>query len=263
MTERVTIDIQDHIATVTMNRPSKMNALDSTQIEAIVAAGQSLKQAKGVRAVVLTGAGGAFCAGLDTSTMPELAKAANTTGFTGRTHGDSNLFQASAMVWAELPMPVIAAVEGFAFGGGFQIMLGADMRIAAPGTKFAIMEAKWGLVPDMGGMVLARKLMRGDVLRQLTYTAEIFESDAALTYGAITEIAPDPLARAQDLARAIAARSPDATRSAKALITETEFASTPDVLIAESAAQQALIGQPNQIEAVMAGLEKRTPNFTD
>lgn len=263
MSERVTTEIKDHIAVVTMHRPGKMNALDMTQIEAIVAAGDALKSAEGVRAVVLTGGGGVFCAGLDTSTMPEIAKAAQTTGFTARTHGDSNLYQASAMVWAELPMPVIAAVEGYALGGGFQIMLGADIRIAAPEAKFSIMEAKWGLVPDMGGMVLARRLMRGDVLRKLTYTAEVFEAEAALTYGAVTELAPDPLTRALELASAIAARSPDATRAAKALITESEFAPTREVLIKESEAQEKLVGQPNQLEAVMAGFEKRAPVFKD
>ncbi len=263
MSDRVTISRDGPVATVTMNRPDKLNALDVTQIEAIVAAGASLATARDVRAVVLTGAGGSFCAGLDIAAMPVIAELARSTGFMTRSHGRSNLFQAAAMTWAELPQPVIAAVEGHAYGGGFQIMLGADIRVAAPSAKFAIMEAKWGLVPDMGGMVLARRLLRGDVLRRLTYTAEVFDAEAALGWGVVTELADDPLARAQALAAMIASRSPDAVRAAKRLISDTEVMGAGDVLLEESAAQEALVGQPNQLEAVMAGFEKREPKFTD
>jgi enoyl-CoA hydratase/carnithine racemase len=263
MSDRVTISRDGPVATVTMNRPDKLNALDVTQIEAIVAAGATIAATRDIRAVVLTGAGGSFCAGLDVAAMPKIAELARTTGFMSRSHGRSNLFQAAAMTWAELPQPVIASVEGHAYGGGFQIMLGADIRIAAPDAKFSIMEAKWGLVPDMGGMVLARRLIRGDVLRRLTYTAEVFDAGAALGWGVITEIADDPLARAQALAAMIATRSPDAVRAAKRLISDTEVMGAGDVLLEESAAQEALVGQPNQLEAVMAGFEKRAPKFND
>lgn len=263
MSDRILIETEGHVARVTMNRHDKMNALDPDQIEALVAAGESLRDRPGIRAVVLTGGPNAFCAGLDVASMPVIAKAAQTEGFQTRTHGRSNLYQATAMVWHELPMPVIAAVEGYAFGGGFQIMLGADIRIAAPGASFSIMEAKWGLVPDMGGMVLARALMRGDILKRLTYTAEVFGAEDAARWGVVTEIAPDPVARAMELAHAIAARSPDATRTAKALINDTEVMEAADVLLAESAAQEKLVGSPNQLEAVMAGMQKRAPDFTD
>lgn len=262
-TDRILIETEGHVARVTMNRPEKMNALDPVQIEAIVAAAEKVRTLPGIRAVVLTGGPRAFCAGLDVASMSVIAKAAQEQGFQERTHGRSNLYQATAMAWHELPMPVIAAVEGFALGGGFQIMLGADIRIAAPDASFSIMEAKWGLVPDMGGMVLARALMRGDVLRKLTYTAEVFGAEDALGYGVVTEIADDPVARAMALAQEIAARSPDATRTAKALITECEFADPAEVLLAESAAQERLVGSPNQIEAVMAGMQKRDPVFKD
>lgn len=263
MSDRILIETHGHVAKVVMNRHDKMNALDPEQIEAIVAAGEKVGEMDGVRAVVLTGGPNAFCAGLDVASMPVIAKAAQEQGFQARTHGRSNLYQATAMVWHELPMPVIAAVDGYAFGGGFQIMLGADIRVAAPGASFSIMEAKWGLVPDMGGMVLARSLMRGDVLRRLTYSAEVFGAEDALAFGAITEIADDPVGRAMELAQAIAGRSPDAVRAAKALITETEFMDAADVLIAESAAQEKLVGSPNQLEAVMAGMQKRAPDFRD
>ncbi|MBV7410588.1 crotonase/enoyl-CoA hydratase family protein [Maritimibacter sp. DP1N21-5] len=262
MSDRVTIAIEDHVAVVTMARHDKMNALDKEQIAAIVAAGREVSETPGVRAVVLAGGPRAFCAGLDMAAMASIAQDAQS-GFQDRTHGRSNIFQATSMVWAECPVPVIAAINGYAFGGGFQIALGADIRIAAPDATFSIMEMKWGIIPDMGGMHLARRLLRGDVLRRLTYTAEVFDAEAALGWGVVTEVVDDPLARAMELARTIATRSPDAIRAAKALIDETELASPKDVLKAESRVQQELIGGANQMEAVMAGMQKRTPVFKD
>ncbi|WP_456385693.1 crotonase/enoyl-CoA hydratase family protein [Profundibacter sp.] len=264
MSNRVSIDEDGSIATVTLTRADKRNALDLDMINAIVAAGESLMTRRDVRAVVLCGDGPAFSAGLDTGTfqllMGEVAKAG---GIMTRTHGDSNLFQHAAMVWANLPMPVIAAVHGYAYGGAFQIMLGADIRVAAPDAQFSIMEGKWGLVPDMGGMVLMRRLARGDVIRRLTYTAEVFDAHAALNWGFVTELADDPLARAHELAAEIVSRSPDAVREAKAMIRASETISEDEVLLLESAAQERLIGSPNQIEALMAGFEKRKPAFKD
>jgi enoyl-CoA hydratase/carnithine racemase len=263
MNDRVTITETDQVATVTLSRPEKRNALDLPMIEGIVAAAESLRTRRDIRAVVLTGAGEAFCAGLDVTAMPMLAKVAGEAGFQTRTHGRSNLFQATAMAWAELPQPVIAAVHGYAFGGGFQIMLGADMRVAAPDARFSIMEGRWGLVPDMGGMVLMRRLARGDIIRRLTYTAEQFSATEAQAWGFVTELDAEPLARAQALARQIAEKSPDAVRAAKALISETELTGVAETLIAESAAQEALVGTANQMEAVMAGMQKRPPKFSD
>lgn len=264
MSNRVSIDVAGNIATVTLTRPEKRNALDPDMINAIVAAGEELMARRDVRAVVLCGDGPAFSAGLDTSTfqilMGEVAKSG---GIMTRTHGQSNLFQRAAMVWADLPMPVIAAVHGYAYGGAFQIMLGADIRIAAPETKFSIMEGKWGLVPDMGGMALMHHLARGDVIRRLTYTAEVFGATDAQNWGFITEIIDDPLARATALATEIAARSPDAVREAKALISASQDMDITDALLLESKAQERLIGSPNQIEALMAGFEKRAANFKD
>ncbi len=263
MSNRISITRHGAVAVVTMTRPDKLNALDIAQIEALVETGEALKAARDVRAVVLVGEGDSFCAGLDVSAMPKLAELAQTVGFTTRTHGASNLFQAAVMVWTELPQPVIAAVTGNALGGGFQLMLGADIRISAPDARFSIMEGRWGIVPDMGGMVLMPRLARSDVIRRLTYTAEIFGAEAALNWGFITELAEDPLARALALAEEIAARSPDAVRMAKRLITDTALMPPAETLIAESAAQEKLVGQPNQMEAVMAGIQKRAPVFKD
>jgi len=264
MAERVHLEVTGSLATVTLTRADKRNALDLDMINAIVAVGESLMERRDIRAVVLCGDGPAFSAGLDTSTFQKLiGEVAKAGGIMTRTHGQSNLFQQAAMVWADLPMPVIAALHGYAYGGAFQIMLGADIRVAAPHTRFSIMEGKWGLVPDMGGMVLMRRLARGDVIKRLTYTAEVFDAAAALNWGFVTEIADDPMARAVELATEIANHSPDAVREAKAMIRATEMIPEGEVLLAESAAQERLIGSPNQIEALMAGFENRTPNFKD
>lgn len=264
MSDRVSITEENQVATVTLTRADKRNALDLDMIRAIVDAGESLAARKDIRAVVLTGDGPAFSAGLDLKAMPQIAQFAMQGGvFLERTHNNSNLFQAASMVWAEMPQPVIAAVHGYAFGGAFQIMLGADMRIAAPDTRFSIMEGRWGIIPDMGGMVLMRRLARGDVIRKLTYSAEQFEAPAALDWGFVTEISDTPLERAHAIATEIATKSPDAVRAAKALIRDTELMDTRETLIAESKAQEKLMGTPNQMEAVMAGMQKRKAEFKD
>lgn len=264
MSDRVTITEENQVAIVTLSRPDKRNALDLAMIEGIVEAGLELAKRKDIRAVVLTGDGEAFCAGLDLAAMPLIAQAAMSDGgFTQRTHGISNLFQAVAMVWAELPQPVIAAVHGYSFGGGFQLMLGADIRIADPATKFSVMEGRWGLVPDMGGMVLMRRLAREDIIRKVTYTAQVFSAENALAWGFITDVSDTPLDSAKALAHDVAAQSPDAVRSAKKLITDTEQTNWHDTLILESKAQEALVGQKNQMEAVMAGIQKRPAKYTD
>ncbi|SLN62388.1 putative enoyl-CoA hydratase echA8 [Pseudoruegeria aquimaris] len=264
MSERVTISIENQVATVTLNRPEKRNALDRAMFTGIVEAGEALAARKDVRAVVLTGAGEAFCAGIDVTSFPDLMKL-NTEGggIMARSHGDANIFQRVSLVWRDLPQPVIAALHGYAFGGGFQIMFGADIRIAAPDCRFSIMESRWGLVPDMGGMVLFPSVLRQDLLRRLTYTGEVFEGLQAEAWGVVTEVSADPLARAQALAAEIAGKSPDAMRAAKRLITLTEKASREQALLLESEIQGEILGQPNQMEALMAGMQKRAPVFKD
>jgi enoyl-CoA hydratase/carnithine racemase len=166
-------------------------------------------------------------------------------------------------VWRELPVPVIAAVHGVAFGAGFQLMLGADMRYVAPGTRLSIMEAKWGLVPDMGGTQLFRHLAREDVVRELTYTGRIFDAEAALAYGFATRVTADPHAAAMATAREIAGRSPSAVRAAKRLLNAAPVGDPAAGLLAESMEQDMLIGRPHQLEAVRATIEQRPPAFED
>ena len=262
-TDRVTVTHNGPIAHVVLNRADKRNALDQAMLEAIADAIEQLSDARETRAVVLSGNGEAFCAGLDFMSFAAMLQNPDSVDFMARSHGDANLFQHVSTGWRELPMPVITALHGVAFGGGFQIMLGADIRIAAPGTQFSIMEAKWGLVPDMGGMALMPALARQDVVRRLTYTAEVFDAAQALGWGFVTELSIDPVARAMELATQITARSPDGTRASKRLISKTWGANRAETLMAESVAQKSVLGGQNQMEAVMSNFEERPPKFKD
>jgi len=262
--DRVTIDIAAGVAEVTLNRPDKLNALDRAMFEAVIAAGERLSRAPGLRAVVLTGAGKGFCAGLDKETFASIAAggARPTLGdLAKRTHGLANDFQQAAYVWRTLPVPVIAAIHGVALGGGFQIALGADIRYVAPDARLSILEIKWGLVPDMAGIALMRELARADVIRELSMTGRVFSGAEAFAYGFATSLHADPLAAARATAREIAGRSPDAVRALKRLLNMSSDADSAAILLAESNEQAALIGSPNQIEAVRAGVEGRAGQF--
>lgn len=265
MNDRVTISIEDGVADVRLVRAEKMNALDPAMFRALSEAGKRLKAEAGVRAVVLSGEGRAFCAGLDMASFAAMdAKEAGAMrDLPARTHGIVNLFQHVAWVWREVPVPVVAAVHGVAFGGGLQIMLGADMRYVAPDTKLSIMEIKWGLVPDMAGTLLMRSLARDDIVRELTYTGRIFTGTEALQYGFATRLSDDPRRDALETAREVAAKSPHAIRAAKRLLNAAPFVEAADGLIAESVEQQALIGSPNQLEAVQAIIGRRAARFAD
>lgn len=253
---RVTTTIADGVAQVRLTRSDKMNAIDLAMFDALLDTIGTLGTSP-ARCVVLSGEGRAFCAGLD---MASMAAGAAGLDLASRTHGLANRVQQVAWGWRTLPMPVIAAVHGLAFGGGLQIMAGADVRIAAPDTRFAILEAKWGLVADMAGFALWRDV-RGDVLRELAFTAREFDAVEAQAVGFVTRIADHPVDTAMAIARGIAGRSPDAVRAAKRLANLADDADAATILAAESAEQIALLGTANQVEAVRAGMERRAPDF--
>jgi enoyl-CoA hydratase/carnithine racemase len=266
MEDRVKITIEHGVADVRLNRPDKMNALDADMFTAIAETGVRLNEDKNLRAVVLSGEGRAFCAGLDVERMAAVANGESLLPFPQldqRTHGVANFVQHIVWLWRELPVPVIAAIHGIAVGGGFQLALGADLRYVAPGTRLGVIEAKWGLVPDMAGTRLMRHLVREDVVRERTYTARIFSAEEALAYGFATRLEADPRAAALATAREIAALSPHAIRAAKRLLNHAVESDAEEGLIAETMEQKALLGRPNQIEAVRANLEKRTPNWSN
>jgi enoyl-CoA hydratase/carnithine racemase len=267
--QRVSVTISDSVADVRMVRADKMNALDNAMFDALVDATERLRGEKGLRAVVLSGEGRAFCAGLDTDRFAAMKESGGhgmpdgeSRDLTKRTHGIANSPQQAVLGWRQLPVPVIAAVHGVALGGGFQLALGADMRFLSPDARMSIMESKWGLVPDMAGTALLASLVRDDILRELTYTARIFSAQEAVAYGVATRICDDPRATALKVARDIADKSPDAIRAAKRLLNGLSVDPGP-ALLAESVEQQRLLGSANQLEAVRANIEKRAPRFAD
>jgi enoyl-CoA hydratase/carnithine racemase len=267
MEQRVTLQITDGVANVRLTRADKMNALDPVMTKALVDTGERLKSERGLRAVVLSGEGRAFCAGLDMGRMGSMSsgdrKGVRSLLEAPRTSAGANPPQQVAMVWREVPVPVIAAVHGVAFGGGFQLALGADVRIVAPDARLSVLEIKWGMVPDMAGMALMRHLVRDDVARLLTFTGRIFSGAEAVQFGLATEVSDDPQSAAMALARDIAGKSPDAIRAVKRLLNLALCADDAAILLAESEEQTALIGAPNQVEAVTSNFQKRSANFAD
>ncbi|MBK6706995.1 MAG: crotonase/enoyl-CoA hydratase family protein [Sphingomonadales bacterium] len=267
MNDRISITmLEDGIADVRMTRVDKMNALDGAQWNALVEAIDQLQATPGLRVVVLSGEGRAFCAGLDLSSLQgDRDPGASSAGgsLADRTKGISNNAQYAAYGWRELPVPVIAAVHGVAFGAGSQIMAGADIRIVHPDTRIAIMEMKWGLVPDVGGMPLWRTQVADDVLREMIYTNREFNGVEAKEMGFATHVADDPLAKAMELARVIANKNPHAIRGAKRMCNALATATDGELLQMESDEQLKVMRTPNQMEAVMAEMQKRKPNFAD
>jgi enoyl-CoA hydratase/carnithine racemase len=272
MSERVSIQIQDGVADVRLNRPDKMNALDPAMFQGLIQAGLDVSSDPSVRAVVLSGEGRAFCAGLDFSSFQAMAGGGNGENgersdardlLAGGSDSPANFAQRAAYIWQEVPVPVIAAVHGVAYGGGFQIAMGADIRYVAPDARLSVMEVKWGLIPDMSGTQTLRHLVGLDVAKKLTFTGQIVAGSEAKQMGLATEVSEQPLEDALALAREIASKSPDAIRAAKQLLNAAPLSSVAEGLKLEEKLQRGLIGSPNQIESVKANMEKRAPKFSD
>jgi enoyl-CoA hydratase/carnithine racemase len=274
--ERVTISVAGGVADVRLNRPEKLNALDPAMFDAIVTAGERLAADKSVRAVVISGEGRGFCAGLDVATFQAVAAA---TPGDGPAQGEgrpaasalesrlpgrvTNRFQEAVHTWTAMPAPVIAAVHGVALGGGAQIALGADLRIVAPDARISILEIRWGLVPDMTGTEMLGRLVRPDVAKELTWTGRMVSGEEAVALGLATRISDRPREDALVLARDLASRNPDAIQAAKRLLNQAPRAGEREQFLAESRAMAGLLGSPNQVEAIAAHLDGRPPAFAD
>lgn len=271
MSELVTIDVQDGVADVRLDRADKYNALSPAMFGAIIEAGETLAADPSVRAVVLSGNGRGFCAGLDFGSFQGMSDRAAGDGPKPETAAlmargsdfPENHAQRPAMVWKRMPVPVIAAIHGVAYGGGLQVALGADMRYATADAKLSVMEIKWGLIPDMGLSQFLRDLMPMDVVKELTFTGRIVSGEEAKALGLVTRVCADPLAAALETAREIAGKSPDAIRYAKKLYEDSWHADAATGLGLEASLQSALIGSPNQLEAIRANFENRTAQFAD
>ena len=264
MSERIVTRIDNHVATVTLNRADKRNAVDTAMFDAILETADTLAANPGVRAVVLEGDGDHFCAGIDISVFQGegIGEKSNDSlkPLPGRT---ANYFQSAALVWRELPVPVLAALRGTVFGAGLQIAMGADMRYASADVRMSVMEIKWGLIPDMGITSTMPGVVPQDKARELAYTGRILSATEAYAAGLITEVVEDPSLRAHEVASEIAGKSPDAIRSIKKLFNESWKDEPASGLRREAELQAAVMAGENQVEAATANLEKRAPKFHD
>jgi enoyl-CoA hydratase/carnithine racemase len=264
--ERVQVTVSAGVADVRLTRPEKRNALDPAMFAALVTAGERLKTETGLRAVVLSGEGPDFCAGLDFGAFRAMGSGERLSATVELPPSDGPARatgQRAAYVWAELPVPVIAALHGNALGGGLQIALGADIRIVAPDARLAVMEVTWGLVPDMTGTQLLPELVGRDVAKELSYTGRVISGEEAAALGLCTRTDPDPRSAALVLAREIAGRNPHAVRAAKRLLDMAGRVDLATGFAAEQTEIGALIGSPNQVEAVTANFAKRPPAFEE
>ena len=265
---RVRIHRDGGIAHVQLTRPDKRNALDDAMFQAIAQAGEQLKHDAGVRAVVLSGEGLSFCAGLDFGGFQSMsergADTASDSGIGAMAEGRiTHLAQQICWVWQEVPVPVIAALQGHALGGGMQLALGADVRIAHPDTKLSVREVHWGLTPDMTGTLMLSRLVRDDVMKELVFTGRVLPASEGAQLGLVTKLSDTPVDDAMAMAREIAGRSPDAVRGAKKLINRLSNAGAAEHFAAEREIIFKLIGSPNQVEAITANFENRAPQFRD
>jgi enoyl-CoA hydratase/carnithine racemase len=259
--DRVRCTITDGVADVRLTRGDKLNALDRVMFDALIAAGEALHGSSSLRAVVLSGEGRAFCAGLDLlafSLDPDQAARAVLGHLPGRY---ASIAQNAVTVWARLPVPVIAAIHGYALGGGLQLALGADLRIVAPDAQLSVLEIRLGLIPDMAATQILPGLVGVDVAKELTFTGRMVSGVEAVAMGLATRLSDSPHQDALMLAREIASKSPAAVRSAKALLDGARQLSWEEGLLAEQQAQRRLIGSADQVEALGAHLEQREPRF--
>jgi enoyl-CoA hydratase/carnithine racemase len=265
MEQRLRIEKKDGIADVRLARPDKLNAFDLPMFAALVDAGLELAGDPSLRAVVLSGEGRGFSSGLDIqAVMSSLGERRDGPRLSDASEGSpANHAQRAAWIWQEVPVPVIAAVHGVAYGAGLQLALGADIRFVAPDAKLSIRETYWGLIPDVGLTQTLRNVVGLDVAKELTFTARVVSGKEAVELRLATHVSDQPLEDAMALAREIAGKSPDAVRAAKKLLNNALLGSVADGLRLEAELQATLVGKPNQLEAVRANLEKREPRFRD
>jgi enoyl-CoA hydratase/carnithine racemase len=262
----VAVSIENHVADVRFNRPEKYNALSLDMITAISNTINRLAAEPAVRVVVISGKGKGFCAGLDFENfaLMQSGEGRKFPRLTDRYENRiTNIFQHVAYGWKQLPMPVIASIHGVALGGGCQIALGADIRYCTPDAKLSIMEMKWGLIPDMSASQTIRDLVSIDVAKELIFTGKTISGEDAARLKLVTRVCEKPLEEAMALAREIASKNPDAVRAAKKILNEVWHGDSARGLLMESELETALMGSPNQLEAISANFAKREPNFED
>lgn len=260
MSERVRFEVREQIAYVTMTRTDKYNALDWEMFVGLIGAARKISRDKSIRAVILQGDGKAFCSGLD---FPSFAKQQGrmVRGFLTYGVKTTNMFQEVAWCWRRLPVPVIAVIHGYCYGGGLQIALGADFRFTTPDCEFSILEAKWGLIPDMSGTVTLRELLPMDQAKLLAMTGRMLSGEEALKLNMVTAVSAEPLAEAEKLAAEIKTRSPDSVASTKALFQENWVNGVRSAFRRERYLQLGLLFGKNRFIAQEANFKKQKPEF--
>ncbi|MFS3128249.1 crotonase/enoyl-CoA hydratase family protein [Nocardioides sp. Bht2] len=261
MTLLVSNTVTDGIAHVRLTRPEKLNALTLDTLDQLVETANTLRKDRTLRAVVISGEGDSFCAGLDFATVLKdprrVASALVPLPWRG-----TNKFQEACWAWRRLPVPVIAAVHGHCYGGGLQIALAADFRFSTADAQWSVMEAKWGLIPDMSGVQSLSELVGIDVAKRLTMTAAVISGSEASTIGLVTEVAADPEAAAVAFARELATRSPDQLAAAKRLFNTTWRASARRTFSRERWEQYFLLASANTKAAREAAFKKVPATFS-
>lgn len=264
MSDRLVVTMDGGVADVRLNRPDKRNALDKAMFDALVDTSAALAADSAVRAVVLSGEGASFCAGLDLGSFGQMAERGEQKGSDVIEVPEGQIThhaQQACYGWTSLPVPVIAAVHGHALGGGIQLALAADIRIVEPNTKMSVLEIRWGLIPDMTGTQSLVNLVGLDVAKELTFTGRMVSGSEAAALGLATKLSDDPRSDALELAHEIAGKPPHAIRAAKRLFNNASKISTAEGFAAERQEIGELIGSPNQVEAITAYFEKRAPIF--
>ena len=255
---RVSVQIEDQIARVHLNRPDAHNALDFAMFQQLISAAKTIRKDTRVRAVVISGVGPSFCAGLDFKAVkkqPSLAAKI----FLKWPWAKTNIAQETANCWRDLPVPVIAAIHGNCFGGGLQIALGADIRFCSADAKLSVMEIRWGIIPDMSGTLALSKLTRYDIAQELTMTGKIISGEEAHQCGLVSHLSDTPEEAATELAKELSAKSPDALAATKLLFRKTWQSSNWLALWWERWVQMRLLGRANQMIAMKNGMRKSDP----
>ncbi|MGB1140464.1 MAG: crotonase/enoyl-CoA hydratase family protein [Halioglobus sp.] len=266
--EALQVTRNDHIAHVRLNRPEAHNAIESGIMNGLIDFARSMQDPGDIRTIVISGNGRSFCAGLDMSAFAEMQSGELSgdrddvaAALRDISPGGANRAQQVGWLWQEVPIPVIAAVQGAALGGGLNLALGADIRIVHPDATLAFVEITWGLLPDMSASQSLRRLVALDRIKELVFTGRKFSGEDALRYGIATEVSESPVEDALAMAATIARHNPDALRAAKQLLNQSALVSVADGLAHEAAVTSRLLGTPNQLEAVGAQLEGREPDF--
>jgi enoyl-CoA hydratase/carnithine racemase len=260
MTEpRVLTEIDGPVAYVWLNRPDKLNGVDLELIAELIDTAESLRANRDIRAIVLQGKGRSFCAGLDFASAFKDKRRVARYFFAGPR--EVNRFQKVNAIWRSLPVPVIAVVHGHCYGAGLQLAVGADFRFTTPDATWSILEAKWGLIPDMAGTVPFAELLPADVVMRLAMTGETFTGARAAELGLATEVSDDPLAAALALVDQIVERSPDSVGATKQLVYGTRRGGLRQAYRLERKLQSAMFKARNTAIARKAGTAKQTPVF--